>query len=72
MDQACSLWWSQDEISNNDFINNMTWLVENKILPVTDLVEELDAQSVPDSVKKIASAWSQNRLSDGEFLDTIG
>ncbi|HXN74862.1 MAG TPA: hypothetical protein VN855_00025, partial [Candidatus Acidoferrum sp.] len=67
-----ALWWSQDEISDNDFINSMTWLVENKILPVTDLVEELDVQSVPDSVKKIAYAWSQNGISDSEFLNGIG
>jgi len=67
-----ALWWSQGEISDNDFINGMTWLVENKILPVTDLVEELDAQSVPDSVKKTAYAWSQNGLSDSEFLRGIG
>jgi hypothetical protein len=67
-----ALWWSQGEISDNDFINGMTWLVENKILPVTDLVEKLDVQLVSDSVKKIAYAWSQNRLSDSEFLLGIG
>jgi hypothetical protein len=67
-----ALWWSQGEISDDDFINGMTWLVENKILPVTDLVEELDVQPVPDSVKKIAYAWSQNNLSDSEFLRGIG
>ena len=68
-----ALWWSQGEISDDDFINGMTWLVENRILPVTDLVEELDVQSVPDSVKKIAYAWSQNNgLSDSEFLRGIG
>ena len=63
-----ALWWAQGEISDDDFINGMRWLVENRILPVTDLVEEFDVQSVPDSVKKIAYAWSQNGISDSEFI----
>lgn len=67
-----ALWWSQGEISDADFINSMRWLVENQILPVTDLVEETDSQTVPDSVKKIAYSWSQGNLPDSEFLRGIG
>jgi hypothetical protein len=66
-----ALWWSQGEISDDDFTTGMIWLVENQILPVTDLAEEFDGQSVPDSVKKVAYAWSQNKIQDGEFLSGI-
>lgn len=63
-----ALWWAQDEITDDDFINGMRWLVENRILPITDPVKQFDVQSVTDSVKKISYAWSQNRTSDVEFL----
>jgi hypothetical protein len=66
-----ALWWSKGEISDDDFINGMTWLVENRILPVTDLVEGLEVQSITDPVKNIAYAWSQNRIQDDEFLRGI-
>ncbi|MDE1839225.1 MAG: hypothetical protein KGH87_04815 [Thaumarchaeota archaeon] len=66
-----ALWWFQGGISDADFINSMRWLVENQILPVTDLVEETDSQTVPDSVKKIAYSWSQGNLPDSEFLRGI-
>ncbi|MGC1426858.1 MAG: hypothetical protein WA833_09135 [Nitrosotalea sp.] len=65
-------WWSQGEISDEDFINSMAWLVENQILPVTDLVEGVESKSVPGTVKNIAYAWSQNKISDTEFLRGIG
>ncbi|MGI0018094.1 MAG: hypothetical protein ACREA1_05255 [Nitrosotalea sp.] len=66
-----ALWWSQGEISDNDFINGMRWLVENRIIPVEDLVETVDSSSVPDSVKKIAYSWSQGNLPDEEFIHGI-
>lgn len=66
-----ALWWSQGTISDDDFINCMKWLVENRILPVNYFVKELDSQSVPNSVKKIAYAWSQNEISDSDFLGGV-
>ena len=66
-----ALWWSQGKISDDDFINGMKWLVENRILPIADIIEEVDGQTQPDSVKKIAYSWSQNGLSDVEFLREV-
>jgi len=66
-----ALWWSQGRISDDDFTNSMRWLVENRILPVTDLAEETGNQTVSYSVKKIAYSWSQGGLLDNEFLRGI-
>lgn len=63
-----ALWWSQEEISDDDFINGIRWLVENRILPITDPVKKFDDRSVMDSVKKISYAWSQDKTTDIEFL----
>lgn len=66
-----ALWWSQGEISDDDFVNGIRWLVENKIIPVEDLVTEFSNQYQSDSVKKIAYVWSQNKTSDTEFIHGV-
>ena len=66
-----ALWWSQGEISDDDFINGMRWLVENRIIPVEDLTEMVDSSTIPDSVKKIAYSWSQGNLPDTEFIHGV-
>jgi len=64
--------WVNGEISDDDFINEMKWLVENKVLPVTDLVEEVETPTTPQTIKKVVSLWSKNGLPDSEFLRGIG
>lgn len=66
-----ALWWSQGKISDDDFLNGMRWLVENRIIPVEDLEEMLDSSAIPDYVKTIAYSWSQGNLPDVEFVHGI-
>lgn len=66
-----ALKWSQQEISDNDFINGMRWLVEHQIIPVEDIVETVDSSIMPDSVKKIAYVWSRGQVPDIEFVHGI-
>lgn len=66
-----ALWWAQGEISDDDFIEGMEWLIEKSILPTTDVIGEIKSSQIPDSVKKIAYSWSQDKLPDAEFLRGI-
>lgn len=66
-----ALKWSQQEISDDDFINEMRWLVEQQIIPVDDLVETEDSSILTDSVKKIAYSWSRGQVQDIEFIHGI-
>ncbi len=66
-----ALLWSQDEISDTDFINNMRWLVEHRIIPVEDLIGNVNGFMMPDSVKKIAYSWSRGNVPDSEFVHGI-
>lgn len=61
-------WWATGEISDGDFINGMRWLIENRVLPVTELTGEIKGSQIPDSIKKIAYSWSKNQISDADFL----
>jgi hypothetical protein len=64
-------WWAGGEISDDDFINGMRWLIENRILPATQITGEIKVNQIPDSVKRIAYSWSQNDIPDSEFLRGI-
>ena len=64
-------WWAQGKISDDDFINGMRWLIENRIMPSTQITGEIKGNQIPDSVKKIAYSWSQNDIPDSEFLSGI-
>ena len=64
-------WWMAGEISDDDFINGMGWLIENKILPTTEIIGEIKGTPIPDSVKRIAYLWGQNQIPDVEFLRGI-
>lgn len=66
-----ALKWSQQEISDDDFLNGMRWLVEHQIIPVEDIVETEDNSIIPDSVKKIAYSWNRGQVPDIEFIHGI-
>ncbi len=66
-----ALLWSQAEISDTDFVNNMRWLVEHRIIPVEDLMGQIDNPAMPDSVKKIAYSWSHGDVPDSAFIHGI-
>jgi len=34
-------WWAGGKISDDDFINGMRWLIENRILPATQITGEI-------------------------------
>lgn len=64
-------WWTEGKISDDDFINGMRFLIENRILPVTQITGEIKSTQIPDSVKRTAYLWSQNDLPDSEFLSGV-
>ena len=64
-------WWATGEISDNDFINGMRWLIENRIIPVTQITSQIKNNQIPDSIKKTVYSWSQNDIPDSEFLHGI-
>lgn len=64
--------WVKGRISDYEFVSEMKWLVENKVLPVTDLVEEVETPTTLQTIKNVVSLWSKNNLPDSEFLRGVG
>ena len=70
-------WWTQDKISDTDFIQGIEYLVQKKIINpvVSDTVQTTNTDNtdiIPNWVRNNAKWWSAGLISDEEFLSAIG
>ena len=65
-------WWAEGNISEDDFVQGIQFLVKEGILnvPPTNVSDE-KSNSVPEWVKNNAAWWADGTISDTEFLNGI-
>ena len=63
-------WWSNEQISTNDFITGIQYLIQRGIIvvPAAQVDEETTERGVPPWVKNNAKWWSEGLISDNEFI----
>lgn len=65
-------WWSDDKISDNDFIAGIEYLIKNKIISLSSQnINENSSDVIPAWIKNNAGWWSAGKISDGDFLSGI-
>ena len=64
-------WWHEGSISDEEYINGIKYLVENKIIPIRFVVYDKELSQIPSSLKDIAYFWSIGKISDENFIDTV-
>ena len=65
-------WWSDDKISDNDFISGIQYLIKNKIINVkSENVKENSSDIIPSWIKNNAKWWSTGKIPDSDFLSGI-
>ena len=66
-------WWSSDLISDSEFLNGISYLINEKILIIPQNYESVnsDSQSVPLWVKNTAGWWADGKINEKEFLKGI-
>jgi len=65
-------WWSDDKISDNDFIAGIEYLIKNKIINLSSQnINENSSDVIPAWIKNNAGWWSAGKISDGDFLSGI-
>ncbi len=65
-------WWSEDKISEGEFVKGIEYLVKERIIDnVSSEVEESTSTGVPAWVKNTAGWWSEDKISEGEFVKGI-
>jgi len=66
-------WWSEDKISDSEFINSIEFLINNKII-VIQIQENSDVETtekIPSWIKLNAGWWSNEEIDDKTFLQGI-
>jgi len=71
-------WWANDQISENEFVIGIEYLINNNIIlldfvPCNDKIQSQygDTKSVPDWIKNNANWWSENLISDTDFINGL-
>ncbi len=68
--RSTALWWSNGEISDEEFINAIQFLINEKILQISSdsKSEQQKSQSVPTWIKDTAGWWATKKVSDSDFV----
>ncbi len=65
-------WWSEDKISDADFITGIEYLIKNKIISISSQNnKENSLDVIPAWIKNNAGWWSTGKISDEDFLSGI-
>tara|TARA_B100000315_G_scaffold23272_1_gene20167 strand:+ start:609 stop:1709 length:1101 start_codon:yes stop_codon:yes gene_type:complete len=73
-------WWANDEISENEFLAGIEYLINNNIISIDFMscgknaenqITSSDANLVPDWVKNNARWWSEDLIEDSDFVNGI-
>jgi len=71
-------WWANGEISENEFVTGIEYLINNNIIsisfmPCNDEIQSQygDTKSVPDWIKNNANWWSENLIDDTDFINGL-
>ena len=71
-------WWANNEISENEFVAGIEYLINNNIIllnfvPCNDEIQSQygDSKFVPDWIKNNANWWSENLIGDIDFINGI-
>ncbi len=65
-------WWSQNQITDDEFVKGIQYLIDNKIIQIPDTRKASSGDShVPAWIKKTAGWWSSNVLNDSDFIKSM-
>ena len=65
-------WWSTGQISDNEFLEGISFLFEKQVIsvPSRDVISE-SQWNIPQWMKISAKWWSEDKISDDDFLNII-
>jgi len=64
-------WWSEGLLKDSEFLNSMSFLIENKILKIAVVKSSKNSQTIPEWVRNTSSLWASDKTSDSEFISGI-
>ena len=65
-------WWSENQISDDDFVKGLQFLIKEEIIVVPPSDQATDQVSIiPPWIKNTAAWWADGLVSDNEFVNGI-
>ena len=66
-------WWSDDKISDADFITGIEYLINNQIINLSsqNINKENSSDIIPPWIKNNAEWWSAGKIPDVDFLSSL-
>jgi len=65
-------WWINGQIGDKGFISGIQYLIEHKIIILSDFVESSSHDSkIPQWVKNVAGYWANDMITDDDFISSI-
>ena len=64
-------WWSQEKISDEDFVSGIEFLIERELIQVPITEKQSTDSEIPTWIRNNAGWWSQNLISDEDFISGL-
>jgi hypothetical protein len=66
------LWWSQEQIDDNTFIQGIEYMIKNKIILIPQTLQESsESQEIPSWIRNNAEWWADGQIDDKTFVQGL-
>jgi hypothetical protein len=67
-----ALWWSEEQIDDNTFIQGIEYMIKNKIILIPQTQQETStSQEIPSWIRNNASWWAAGQIDDKTFVQGL-
>jgi len=67
-----ALWWSQEQIDDDSFIQGIEYLIKNKIILIPQTQQETSkSQEIPSWIRNNAGWWADGQIDDRTFVQGL-
>jgi hypothetical protein len=67
-----ALWWSQEQIDDNTFIQGIEYLIKNQIIVISQVTQEtLESKEIPSWIRNNAAWWADDQIDDETFVQGL-
>lgn len=67
-----ALWWSQEQIDDNTFVQGIEYLIKNNIIVITPTQQETsESKEIPEWIRNNAQWWAAGQIDDKTFVQAL-
>ena len=67
-----ALWWSEEQIDDNTFIQGIEYMIKNKIISIPQTPQETStSEEIPSWIRNNAERWAAGQIDDKTFVQGL-